>query len=251
MSEGIVFWRGASWLTGAPIVAIATGLDGSSANPKTGPIVQTWVLRTDLPPQEAKRQNLDDAVCGNCKLRGHEGVDSICYVPAWLGPTNVYKALLRGDYLEGDARDLAVLAEDRTLRLAAYGDPAAVPIEVWTTALELAAGHVAYTHQWRTCDVRFRQIAMASVDTVDERHAAHLAGWRTFRMRGPFEPLLPGEFVCPASDEGEHRTTCEHCQLCRGGSSLARDPAIIVHGKTSSLVAFYRSQEDAQEATWD
>jgi hypothetical protein len=35
---GAVFWEGISLLTGEPIVAIATGLEGGSSNAKTGPI---------------------------------------------------------------------------------------------------------------------------------------------------------------------------------------------------------------------
>src|SRR5581483_12076456 len=80
MSEaGAVFYRGPSLLTGDPIVAIATGLDGGSRNLKTGPLVQTWIIRPELPPQDAKRQNLDDAICGDCRHRGDRGAGSTCY----------------------------------------------------------------------------------------------------------------------------------------------------------------------------
>jgi len=78
---------------------------------------------------------------------------------------------------------------------------------------------------------------------------AHLAGWRTFRVRLSSDPLLvisprrgsnrvPLEFVCPASDEAEHRATCQQCQLCRGTSSPARSVTILAHGKPSTLRAF-------------
>lgn len=253
---GAVFYRGPSLLTGDPIVGIVTGLDGGSMNPKTGPMIQAWVLRPDLPPMDAKRANLDDAICGDCKLRGEGGFGAVCYVAAWQGPYNVYKRFRRGDYLEASWPELQALVEGRHLRLGAYGDPAAVPFEVWRMLLATAAGHVAYTHQWRTCDRRLQAIAMASVDTAHEFHVAHLSGWRTFRVRKRSDPLMlystarvrsstnhvststPLEFVCPASDEAGHRSTCQRCQLCRGTSSPARSVAIVVHGKPGNLKAF-------------
>jgi hypothetical protein len=93
---------------------------------------------------------------------------------------------------------------------------------------------------------------MASVDTVEEAHAAWLGGWRTFRIRAPQDPLLaldrtPLECVCPASDEAGHRTTCERCQLCRGTDRPARSIAIVVHGKPySNVAAFYRGRAEAR-----
>jgi hypothetical protein len=256
---GAIFYRGPSLLTGDPIVAIATGLEGGSHNPKTGPMVQTWILRPDLRPMDAKRQNLDDAICGDCKLRGESGLGAVCYVATWLGPANVYKSFIRGNYLETSWAELQALVEGRHVRLGAYGDPAAVPFEIWRTLLTTVAGHVAYTHAWRRCDPRFKTIAMASVDTVAEFHAAHLAGWRTFRIRTDDEALLayvpapgawpvrslPLEFVCPASDEGQHRTTCQTCQLCRGTSSPARSVAIVAHGHDGVLANFYRGRQEA------
>jgi hypothetical protein len=247
---GCVFYRGPSLLTGEPIVAIATGLDGGSMNPKTGPLVQTWILRPDLRPMDAKRANLDDAICGDCKLRGEGGLGAVCYVPTWLGPLNVFKAFQAGHYLETTWPELHALLEGRHVRLGAYGDPAAAPFEIWRALLRTAAGWIGYTHQWRTCDARFKTICMASVDTVDEFHAAHLAGWRTFRIRGQHEGLVRHgvaaalEFACPASDEMQHRTTCQACQLCRGTSSPARSVAIIAHGHNGALANFYRSRQE-------
>jgi hypothetical protein len=80
---------------------------------------------------------------------------------------------------------------------------------------------------------------MASVDSDDERLRAAMRGWRTFRIRMPEGPVRAGvEFICPASDEANHRTTCQKCQLCRGTSSPARSVVIVAHGKPSSLKAF-------------
>src|SRR5579872_1759049 len=113
MSFGAVFYRGPSLLTGVPILGVMTGLDGNTHNSKTGSMVQTWVLRDGMLPQEAKRQNLDDAVCGDCQLRGESGFNSRCYVPVWQAPTAVYKRVTAGGYLEASWPDLQALVEGR------------------------------------------------------------------------------------------------------------------------------------------
>lgn len=241
MSElGATFYRGPSLLTGDLIVGALSGLEGGSTNAKTGPMVQAWILRADRPPMDAKRANLDDAVCGDCKLRGRDGKDSGCYVSPWMAPMNVWKQVHAGRYHQATWPEIHALLEGRHVRLGAYGDPAAIPLEVWRTLLRTAAGHVAYTHAWKTCDPRLKTIAMASVDDEGEFFRAGLAGWRTFRIRRTVDdPLIAGaEFVCPASDESGHRTTCQACQLCRGTSSPARSVAIVAHGKPSNLKAF-------------
>jgi hypothetical protein len=247
---GAIFYRGPSLLTGDPIVGILTGLEGGSLNPKTGPMVQAWILRPELAPMEAKRQNLDDAICGDCALRGKDGFNSTCYVTPWLGPHNTWKMFRRGGYLEATWPELQALLEGRYLRCGAYGDPAAIPVEVWRTLLGTAAGWVAYTHQWRTCDQRLKHVAMASVDTEAEFWTARGYGWRTFRVRGRADALIasgfgaPLEVTCPASDEADHRTTCQRCQLCRGTNRPARSVAIIAHGKPGNIAAFYRGRAE-------
>lgn len=247
MSElGAVFYRGPSLLTGDPIVGILTGLEGGSHNPKTGAIVQSWILRPDLAPMDAVRANVDDAICGDCALRGVSGSDRRCYVPPWVGPNQVYKSFIAGRYIDAAWPDLHALLEARHLRLGAYGDPAAIPFEVWRQLLTTVAGWVGYTHAWRRCDPRFREISMASVDSEREFFEAGLRGWRTFRVRGKDDALIDrAEFACPASDELGHRTTCQVCRLCRGTSSPARSVSIIAHGHNGALTAFYRNRAEA------
>jgi hypothetical protein len=243
MSEvGAVFYRGPSLLTGDPIVGILTGLEGGSMNPKTGPMVQSWILRPDLPPHAAIRANMDDAICGDCALRGVSSLDRRCYVATWLGPTNVFKMFRAGRYLDASWPELQALLEARHIRLGAYGDPAAIPFEIWQVLLANAAGWVGYSHAWKRCDPRFKSILMASVDSEREFFEAGFRGWRTFRVRGKQDDLIAGaEFACPASDELGHRTTCQACQLCRGTSSPARSVSIIAHGHNGALTAFYKS----------
>lgn len=235
--RGALVYRGPSLLTGEPIIGALSGLEGGSANAKTGPMVQAWILRADRPPMDAVRDGADAAICGTCALRGDGATNRRCYVTPWLGPHNVWKAL--DTYLEPTWADLHALLEGRAVRLGAYGDPAAIPFEIWQQVLHRAAGWVGYTHAWRTCDPRFRARLMASVDTLQEWSEATAAGWRTFRVRVPGDALVPGqEFVCPASDEAGHRVTCQRCQLCRGTSSPARSVSLLAHGKPGNLKAY-------------
>lgn len=67
--QGLVLWEGPSRLDGAPIVLIATGMRRGSSNEKTGPMVQTWILRQDVAPHVAQRTGADASVCGDCPLR--------------------------------------------------------------------------------------------------------------------------------------------------------------------------------------
>lgn len=256
---GAIFYRGPSLLTGDEIVGILTGLDSGSHNPKTGPIAQAWILRADMPPMDAKRANMDDAVCGDCALRGRDGRNSGCYVVPWQGPYRVYKSFIEGAYPSVTWPELQAVVEGRVIRLGAYGDPAAIPFETWQAMLLTAASWVGYTHQHRTCDRRFRTIVMASVESESDAIDAWARGWRTFRIRRQGGALirlsrrpnvvtrleLATEFVCPASDEAGHRTTCAECRLCRGTSSPARSVAIYPHGKPSSLRMF-----GAKPASW-
>jgi hypothetical protein len=147
----------------------------------------------------------------------------------WQAPFNVYKSFLAGDYPVVTWPELQAVVEGRVVRLGAYGDPAAIPFDVWHAMLRTAASWIGYSHAWKTCDPRFKTIVMASVDSEREFFDAGLRGWRTFRIRRPDEPLIArAEFVCPASDEAGHRVTCADCRLCRGTSSPARSVARIV-----------------------
>jgi hypothetical protein len=239
--NGLEFYRGPSLLTGDPIVAVATGLDGRSLNEKTGPMVQVWIIRSDVAPMPAKRQNLDDAICGDCRHRGRDGFGSSCYVVPWLAPNNVFKKL--GTYRRVSWRELVWHLAGQHVRLGAYGDPAALPFEVWRVVLTSVAGWTGYTHQWRVCDPRLKAIVMASVDDLDEFCEAREAGWRTFRVRGAADPLVASvEVVCPASAEAGNRSTCQTCELCRGAANPARSVAIVAHGNNSVALNFYRNR---------
>src|SRR5262249_14932544 len=123
---------------------------------------------------------------------------------------------------------------DRFVRLGSYGDPAAVPLDVWEMVCGAAAHWTGYTHQWKTCDVSYARYCMASVETPGQRLDAIARGFRTFRVRLPNQPLEEGEFVCPASEEAGRRLRCDECKACSGAKATgkAATPAIYFHGSS-------------------
>ena len=125
-ARGFILYRGPSMLDGANIVVIATM---KTANPKTGDMVQTFILVDNMSPLEASKQGKDTANCGNCRLRWN--LDGPCYVNLGQAPNSIYKALERGIYPVYDAELHSRFFVGRDLRMGAYGDPAAVPVEVW------------------------------------------------------------------------------------------------------------------------
>jgi hypothetical protein len=65
-----VLYEGPSRVDGQPIVVVVTGFQRRSANGKTGDMVQTWILRSDMNPLEAIHAGQDSSLCGDCPLRG-------------------------------------------------------------------------------------------------------------------------------------------------------------------------------------
>lgn len=237
--NGLILWAGPSALDGAPIVVIATGIRGASANSKTGAMVQTWIIRRDMHPSEAIKTGDDASICGDCIHRRRmmteeeqeehgRQFDRSCYVR--MDPVaSVWRCYLDGGYAWASAADWERLST-LSVRAGSYGDPAAVPLWVWAQ-LQPKTG---YTHQWRRPEFAdLRRHVMASCDWPADRSDAAAAGWRTFRVREEHEPLMPGEFLCPASEEGGVRMDCNRCGACNGNPNdrpRAASPVIITHG---------------------
>jgi hypothetical protein len=109
---GVVLYDGPSLLDEAPVVVIATGFR-RTANPKTGDMVQTWILRSDVTPFAAIHNGQDASVCGSCPLRGilektagqHPSINRqrACYVAVHKAPLAVYTAYQNGRYEPFDA----------------------------------------------------------------------------------------------------------------------------------------------------
>lgn len=231
-ATGVILYEGPSMLDGAPIICIATGLSGkASRNGKTGAMAQTWILRADMSPREAVNSGGDASICGECPHRGRivdgRNVERSCYVTIHQAPRSVWASHQRGIYGSGwDAETFA----GRKIRIGSYGDPAAVPYHVWERVLSRSAGHTGYTHQWRRAPELARWL-MASVESLAERAAAKMLGFRTFRVARRGEPRAAGEARCQASKEAGHKVSCVDCMACGGRASKARaDEVIDAHG---------------------
>jgi hypothetical protein len=228
----MIIYKGRSNIDGKNIVVIATGLD-KSANAKTGNMVQTWVLVDNgIKPHENVKSGADITTCGDCKHRPSLG--GACYVKTFQGPRSVYDKYLRGGYEEPTAEEVAEILAGKLVRLGAYGEPSAVPFEVWEKVLSKVSGWTGYTHQWQSAgfDERIMRFCMASVDSEGEAAAAKLKGFRYFRVKTSTSAKLPKEVTCPASEEAGKKTNCAACTACRGTNGLKSNIVIDAHGAT-------------------
>lgn len=235
MRNGWIIYRGPSQLDGkTPIVAIATP---RSRNAKTGPMLQTWIIRADREPVGTVARGADAPICGRCPYRAGGG----CYVNIGHAPRAVFLKFKRRAYER--ARDLAAIGEGRKVRIGSYGDPMAVPVQVWRELVSRAAGWSGYTHQWNwhPAAAEFRNLVMASADSPSDRAAARSAGWRTFRVKTKGAPRLAGEVVCPASTERGKKTDCASCLACNGADNgRTLDVVIDAHGPKWQRVELYQ-----------
>ncbi len=244
MTRPIVIYTGPSALDGAPIVCLTTL---GSSNVKTGPMVQTWIMRADATPVETNKRASDRSVCGDCPRRHSLGGD--CYVLVHNAPQSSWKAWDRTGRPDGDLTDaIARCQKDATehgVRLGAYGDPAAVPWQVWDAFL-VGLGNprrTGYTHQWRgllNVDYQqwtwFRLHVMASCDSLAEASFARSAGWRFF-VATPTGQAPERAVECLAERDVSPRT-CETCGICNGASKAsAASVWIAEHGARSGAKA--------------
>ena len=223
---GFKLWEGASLLTGEPIVVIVT-MGGN--NPKTDndfrSMVQTWIMLRDTPPHEAVKSGNDEGVCGNCIQR--PSVGGACYVKTFQAPLSIWRAYKRGNY--NNVINLESL-RGAELRLGSYGDPSAVPFDIWRNLIDKVQPRLmtGYTHQMshKAFDKRMAEVCMISADTPKVALKAHAQGFRTFRMTTDTKQLLPNEIICPNDTDG---VKCIDCGLCDGAGDKP-NIAILAHG---------------------
>ena len=225
---GAILYQGPSNFDGKPIVVIAVW---SSANRKTGDMLQTYIIRSDIDPREANKYGEDESICGNCRHRGTPTFDPLkklaegrtCYVNMGQGVLIVYNAFIAGKYPVASPR---TVGRKRNVRIGTYGDGAAAPRYVWDELLSEADGHTAYSHNDGD-----PAIYMVSADTLQQAQQAWASKHRTFRVvRDVSEIDRTHEVLCPASKEAGYKATCETCLLCGGTSVKAKSIAIPVHG---------------------
>ena len=225
--SGAVIYKGPSNFDAKPIVVIAVW---SSKNSKTGDMLQTYILRSDIDPRDANKYGEDESICGQCQHRGTPTLDPTkalaeertCYVSMGQGPLIVFNEFIAGKYPVASPR---AVGAGRRVRIGTYGDGAAAPDYVWSELLSEAEGHTAYSHNGGD-----PQRYMVSADTLAQAQGAWANGYRTFRVVRDVSDIRKNEVLCPASKEAGHKTTCAACLLCGGASVKAKSIAIPVHG---------------------
>lgn len=220
-------WRGPSELDGATEIVLL--VSGASTNRKTGDQLQTWILRTDIPPHHAVKQGLDAAVCGDCLHRAGS-----CYVLPFTSPNQVWKSWIADPKPVPTNYTLQAL-----VRLGAYGEIPAVPFEVIAEFLKPTKSSTGFTHAWRYCDQRYQDLLMASVETNRDAREAQAMGWRTYRTTDTDWHLTKGEILCPGSDQADHKLTCAQCGYCDGNARKLRGNVVApVHGANWKIERF-------------
>ena len=232
---GYTIYRGPSVYDGSPIIVVVTGFV-KGRNRKIGDMLQAWIMREDIAPHIAIQSGDDASVCGNCPLRPIHYKDyelpDPCYVDTSRPVLSVWNAYHRGRYQEIAPSEFRQLVNGKPVRLGAYGDPGAVPFEVWA-GIGVGSGefnHTSYTHSYLmpTWDERLATISMISADPVSDRLQSAPAG-RTYRVIDRIDQVRPDEVLCPGSKEQNYRTTCADCGLCAGSIRKAKSIAIVSH----------------------
>ena len=238
---GVIVYKGPSLMDGAPIAVIATNWIASQ-NGKTGDMVQSFILRSDMRPMQALRSGEDRAICGDCGHRPRlvasasplaiAAGNSACYVNVGQSPTSVYDAMTRGSYIDASnmtETEFSFLFSGYNVRMGTYGDPGAAP-HIWRAIVARATSRTGYTHQYDNGTVAeaLRDICMASADSEAEAERLRAAGWRTFRVAPAVGwHKMKGEALCPASKEAGAVTSCDVCGLCSGAAGKGRASIMI------------------------
>lgn len=201
MAGTFIAWRGASLIDGAPIrLAVSGAGSRPTQNPKTGPMVQTWIMRDDCHPLDALKDGRDASVCGSCPLRPSLGGG--CYV------NRVVLGQFRWDMPEESPARVAELADywQRGIRIGAYGDPGALPLVVVRAMAGARYGYAAYTRRWRERP-DLAPYCMASVFSAREAREARDLGFRIY-MISEGQPTDRSIRPCPGA--------CWRCMGCSG-----------------------------------
>jgi hypothetical protein len=196
---------------------------------------QTWILRQDVHPFEAIKTGADGSICGTCPMRfDPETFKRICFVnPITL--SQIYRSYLGNKYkpVRLNAHD-NIWFDLKPLRIGSYGDPAAVPIEVWLDWLDLLKalkiGWTGYTRRWMYPENQgFKQFLMASTFSDTEQAQAKSLGWHTYRVLQQGAELPELATVCPGSEEGGYAKQCRECLMCKG-TAAGKDIVTYAHG---------------------
>lgn len=228
--NGRILYEGPSMLDGQPIVVIAVGFETRSTNDKTGGMIQSYILRTDVHPAVAFRNGAGSSVCGATECPHF--VNKTCYVNWGQGPRSVWECYRRGGY--APIGDDWHLFDDTVVRLGSAGDPCAAPEHVWRPIFDRARKHTGYTHQWRKPVGQWAKgFLQASCDGMRDYIESTAQGWRPFLVKPAHVPDPEGSVHCAASSESGKKTTCEQCTLCDGSTA---NVVINAHGSSQRRV---------------
>lgn len=223
---------------GGEIAVFLSGIQNPSANAKTGPMLQTYILanngRDPVTVANDPRGAWRDA-CGGCALA--HAIGGACYVNLGQAPLSIWSAWNRGSVphiLPGQWSALLAAIAGKPIRLGSYGDPAAVPLETWKLLLRGAPAWTGYTHAWEALPKGhpLSRYCMASADRPDQIPAAVARGWRAYTL-APDPATVPDAIPCPHYTRG---IACADCTLCSGSTIGAKSIAVRPHGAKASRV---------------
>lgn len=224
----MIIWQGPSRIDKSPIVAIATW---GSKNPKTGQMIQVWIIRADMHPMQAIKSGRDSAVCGNCPMRGKTpfGLDRSCYVQL-MCMGSIYKKFRAGKYdrIRWDDMGPNGIPSRDPIRISAYGDPCAVPLKVWRKLLTRRnyrgdvslVPHTGYTRQWHLAkNKRYAELFHASVFSPNECRKAQSKGFKYFYPNvNTFDAISAIDQNVAQCVNSIHGVQCVDCLNCSGVS---------------------------------
>lgn len=200
--------------------------------------MQTYILRSDMHPQDAINDGHDVSICGNCTHRKTVGDNGrTCYV---FSPSiaQVYKSYQKGSYAPINSRNINRF-KGRLLRLGSYGDPTAIPQKFWKPIMDVSSAHNSYTHQWQIIKEDWSKLTMASVESKQEKAMANLLGYKTYRVGLTGEKPMRDEMLCPASKEAGKALQCADCMRCNGQT---KNIFIPVHGPKHVINKFNQTR---------
>lgn len=255
-TNGVILWEGTSQLDGVtPIVAIMTGITRKSKNDKTLDLKQIWIIRSDKAPNLAATDNTDGGICGDGERRCiharrfDEATGKFvrtCYVNLRT-PSTIFRCYSKGNYGKLNLYNVEQVRQAvwgrgvGGVRIGAYGDPAAVPYEVWKAITEVADFTTGYTHQWQWISRGYGEFCMASSESTELTMLAESMGYRAFQVVGVGEAkqtmkemvsagLKPRR--CPSDPALPVKVGCADCKGC-SGFRVARHVVIEAHGATA------------------
>ena len=202
-----------------------------SRNDKTGKVFQLSFIPVDMFTANGFDKSSDDAVCPlDCFFKANA-----CYVNLAYAPRAIVKSIKDGNY---QTKLNYPMLSHNVLRMGAYGDCSSLPYEFIEKIIKASKqGYLNYTHGWKSCDSRFANIAMASVETIEDKELANSMGYRTFRVRPENGEILNDEILCP--NEKNDFITCKMCMKCNGNNGKSKKNIVITRHGTGHKINSY------------